>query len=109
MDGLPLWLADPEWVGMNQAEVSRAEAAGLSHHPLEDTIRGTLDEAKTTDEAGINRSAKGAAGGMAGRLIATGLAALAFASPAAAQSTVLDEAAGGCAPTRSTSTPMPTH
>ena len=32
---------------------------------------------------------------MAGRLIATGLAALAFASPAAAQSTVLDEAAEG--------------
>ena len=32
---------------------------------------------------------------MAGRLIASGLAALAFASPAAAQSTVLDEAAEG--------------
>ena len=32
---------------------------------------------------------------MAGRLIAAGLAALAFASPAAAQSTVLDEAAEG--------------
>ena len=50
---LPMWLADPEWVGMNQAEVSRAEAAGLSHRPLEDTIRGTLDEAETTDEAGM--------------------------------------------------------
>ncbi|HZN21482.1 MAG TPA: hypothetical protein VFB57_02855, partial [Gaiellaceae bacterium] len=50
---LPLWLADPEWVGMNQAVVSRAEAAGLSHRPLEDTIRGTLDEAETTDEAGM--------------------------------------------------------
>ena len=32
---------------------------------------------------------------MAGRLIATGLAALAFASSAAAQSNVLDEAAEG--------------
>jgi 2'-hydroxyisoflavone reductase len=50
---LPLWLADPEWVGMNQADVSRAEAAGLSHRPLEDTIRGTLDEAETTDGAGM--------------------------------------------------------
>jgi 2'-hydroxyisoflavone reductase len=50
---LPLWLADPEWVGMNQADVSRAQAAGLSHRPLEDTIRGTLDEAETTDGAGL--------------------------------------------------------
>ena len=50
---LPMWLADPEWVGMNQADVSRAEADGLRHRPLEDTIRGTLDEAGTTDEAGM--------------------------------------------------------
>ena len=50
---LPLWLADPEWVGMNQTNVSRAEAAGLEHRPLEDTILGTLDEAETTDEAGM--------------------------------------------------------
>ena len=50
---LPMWLADPEWVGMNQADVSRAEAAGLSHRPLEDTIRGTLDEAKMTENAGM--------------------------------------------------------
>ena len=50
---LPMWLADPEWVGMNQADVSRAEAAGLSHRPLEDTIRGTLDEAKMTEDAGM--------------------------------------------------------
>ena len=45
-----MWLADPQWVGMNQADVSRAETAGLSHRPLEDTIQGTLDEAETTDE-----------------------------------------------------------
>jgi 2'-hydroxyisoflavone reductase len=50
---LPMWLADPEWVGMNQADVSRAEAAGLAFRPLEDTIRGTLDEAETTDTAGL--------------------------------------------------------
>ncbi|HEX7254805.1 MAG TPA: SDR family oxidoreductase [Gaiellaceae bacterium] len=50
---LPLWLADPEWVGMNRADVSRAEAKGLSHRPLEDTIRGTLEEAETTDDAGM--------------------------------------------------------
>jgi 2'-hydroxyisoflavone reductase len=50
---VPMWLADPEWVGMNQADVSRAESAGLTHRPLEDTIRGTLDEAEMTDDAGL--------------------------------------------------------
>jgi 2'-hydroxyisoflavone reductase len=50
---LPMWLADPDWVGMNQADVARAEAAGLVHRPLEDTIRGTLDQAETTDDAGM--------------------------------------------------------
>jgi 2'-hydroxyisoflavone reductase len=50
---LPMWLADPEWVGLNRADVSRAEAAGLAHRPLEETIRGTLDEAETTDGAGL--------------------------------------------------------
>lgn len=50
---LPMWLADPEWVGMNQADVSRAEAAGLTHRSLEETIRGTLDEAEMTEEAGM--------------------------------------------------------
>ena len=50
---LPMWLADPDWVGMNAADVSRAEAAGLAHRPLEDTIRGTLDEAETTEDAGL--------------------------------------------------------
>jgi nucleoside-diphosphate-sugar epimerase len=50
---LPLWLADPEWVGMNQADVSHAVATGLRFRPLEETIRGTLDEAGTTDEAGM--------------------------------------------------------
>ena len=56
---LPMWLADPEWVGMNQAEVSRAEAAGLSHRPLEDTIRGTLEAAETTDDAGMKPEREG--------------------------------------------------
>jgi 2'-hydroxyisoflavone reductase len=50
---LPMWLADPEWVGMNQADVSRAMAIGLGFQPLEHTIRGALDEAVTTDEAGM--------------------------------------------------------
>jgi 2'-hydroxyisoflavone reductase len=50
---VPMWLADRDWVGMNQADVSRAEAAGLAHRPLAETIRGTLDEADTTDGAGL--------------------------------------------------------
>lgn len=50
---LPMWLADPDWVGMNQTDVSRAEAAGLTHRPLEETIRGTLNEAETSDDAGL--------------------------------------------------------
>ncbi len=50
---LPLWLADPEWVGMNQADVSRAEAAGLRFRPVEETARRALEEAETTEEAGM--------------------------------------------------------
>jgi 2'-hydroxyisoflavone reductase len=50
---LPMWLRDPEWVGMNRADVSRAIAAGLTFRPLDDTVRGTLDHAETTNEAGL--------------------------------------------------------
>ena len=50
---LPLWLADPEWVGMNQASVSRAVGTGLAFRPLEETIQGTLEQAETTEEAGM--------------------------------------------------------
>jgi 2'-hydroxyisoflavone reductase len=50
---LPMWLHDPEWVGMNRAVVSRALAAGLTFRPLEETIGGTLEEAETTDAAGL--------------------------------------------------------
>jgi 2'-hydroxyisoflavone reductase len=44
-DDLPLWLAagpNPEFRGMMAVDVSRAEAAGLRHRPLEDTARETL-------------------------------------------------------------------
>lgn len=50
---LPMWLHDPEWVGMNDADVSRALAAGLTFRPVEETIRGALEEAETTDDAGM--------------------------------------------------------
>jgi 2'-hydroxyisoflavone reductase len=50
---LPLWLRDPEWVGMNRADVSRAVGAGLTFRPLDETVRGTLDDAETTEDAGL--------------------------------------------------------
>jgi 2'-hydroxyisoflavone reductase len=50
---LPMWLRDPEWVGMNRADVSRALGAGLTFRPLDETVRGTLDDAETTDAAGL--------------------------------------------------------
>jgi 2'-hydroxyisoflavone reductase len=39
---LPLWLASPEFAAMQQADVSKARAAGLTFRPLEETIRDTL-------------------------------------------------------------------
>ncbi len=52
--GLPMWLHDPEMRGMHQADVSRALAAGLSFRPLRETVRATLDEAATTEAAGLS-------------------------------------------------------
>jgi 2'-hydroxyisoflavone reductase len=51
---LPLWLHDSDWVGMHQANVSRALAAGLTFRPLDDTVRGTLELAETTADAGLS-------------------------------------------------------
>ena len=50
---LPLWLADPAMAAADEAVIDRALAAGLRFRPLEDTVRGTLDEATTTDAAGL--------------------------------------------------------
>jgi nucleoside-diphosphate-sugar epimerase len=52
--GLPMWMHEEEWRGMHMADVSRAIAAGLSFRPLEETVRATLDEAETTEEAGLS-------------------------------------------------------
>jgi 2'-hydroxyisoflavone reductase len=48
---LPLWIAesDPEWAHMQEADVSRARAAGLTFRPLEETVRDTLAWASTKD------------------------------------------------------------
>jgi 2'-hydroxyisoflavone reductase len=50
---LPLWLHDPEWVGMHMTDVSRALDAGLAFRPLTETVRATLDDAEPTDDAGL--------------------------------------------------------
>jgi 2'-hydroxyisoflavone reductase len=50
---LPLWLADRQWRGMHEADVSRAVAAGLTFSPLEETVRGAFEWAKPTADAGL--------------------------------------------------------
>jgi 2'-hydroxyisoflavone reductase len=50
---LPLWLYGPDTAGTFRADVSRALAAGLSFRPLDDIVRGTLEHAVTTDDAGL--------------------------------------------------------
>ena len=50
---LPLWLVDPALACADRVDVRRALEAGLTFRPLEDTVRGTLDEAETTDAAGL--------------------------------------------------------
>ena len=52
--GLPMWMHEEEWRGMHMADVSRALAAGLTFRPLAETVRATLDEAETTEEAGLS-------------------------------------------------------
>jgi 2'-hydroxyisoflavone reductase len=50
---LPLWLHGPDSAGMFRADVSRALAAGLTFRPLDDIVRGTLEHAEPTDDAGL--------------------------------------------------------
>jgi 2'-hydroxyisoflavone reductase len=50
---LPLWISDPDSTGMHEADVSRAVAAGLTFRPLEETVRDTLEHAKTEEGVGL--------------------------------------------------------
>ena len=50
---LPLWLTGPESAYADRVDVSRAVAAGLRFRPLEETVRGALELAETTDAAGL--------------------------------------------------------
>jgi 2'-hydroxyisoflavone reductase len=50
---LPLWLSDPDSTALHETDVSRAIAAGLTFHPLEETVRDTLEHAATVDGVGL--------------------------------------------------------
>jgi 2'-hydroxyisoflavone reductase len=50
---LPLWVVDAEMAGLLEADSSRAIAAGLTFRPIEETIRGALEEAELTESAGM--------------------------------------------------------
>jgi 2'-hydroxyisoflavone reductase len=49
---LPMWLYED--VGLHATDVSRAVDAGLTFRPLDETVRGTLDQAETTGDAGLD-------------------------------------------------------
>ena len=51
---VPLWLAGPEMAYADRVDVSRAIAEELRFRPLEDTVRATLEQAETTDSAGLS-------------------------------------------------------
>ncbi len=48
---LPMWLHED--VGIHATDVSRAIDAGLTFRPLAETIRGTLERAETSKDAGL--------------------------------------------------------
>jgi 2'-hydroxyisoflavone reductase len=50
---LPLWISSEDSKGLHDVENARAVAAGLTFRPLEETIRATLAEAATSDDAGL--------------------------------------------------------
>ncbi|MGT2426572.1 NAD-dependent epimerase/dehydratase family protein [Amnibacterium kyonggiense] len=47
---LPLWLADPDWLGFTSRSGERARAAGLAHRPLDATLRDVLAWEETRPE-----------------------------------------------------------
>ena len=51
---LPLWIADPSMAAADEVDVSRALAAGLRFRPLAETVRGALEDAETTEAAGLD-------------------------------------------------------
>ncbi len=58
---LPLWIADPALAAADQVNVGRAVAAGLAFRPLVETVRGALEQAETTEAAGLTPEPRGRA------------------------------------------------
>ena len=50
---LPLWIHDPDATYFDRVDTGRAIASGLTFRPLAETVRATLEEAETTDAAGL--------------------------------------------------------
>jgi nucleoside-diphosphate-sugar epimerase len=50
---LPLWIHDPDATYFDRVDVGRALAAGLTFRPLAETVRATLENAETTEVAGL--------------------------------------------------------
>jgi 2'-hydroxyisoflavone reductase len=48
---MPLWIADPDWIGFNARDSSRARGAGLMTRPLQETLADTLAWELTRDPA----------------------------------------------------------
>ncbi len=53
---LPLWLADPDWLGFNARDSGRARRAGLTTRPLDQTLTDTLDWEMTTDRGRVRQA-----------------------------------------------------
>jgi 2'-hydroxyisoflavone reductase len=52
---LPLWVADPDWLGFGARDSSKARAAGLRTRPLVQTLSDTLDWELTRDHGEARR------------------------------------------------------
>ena len=50
---LPLWIHDPDATYFDRVDTGRAIASGLTFRPLAETVRATLEDAETTDAAGL--------------------------------------------------------
>ncbi len=53
---LPLWLSDPDWVGFNANDSSKARRAGLSTRPLDQTLADTLAWEKSRERDRVRQA-----------------------------------------------------
>jgi 2'-hydroxyisoflavone reductase len=57
---MPLWVAnEPGSERFHENDTTKAHGAGLRHRPLEETVRGTLDDAATVDDVGLAAEREG--------------------------------------------------